>query len=136
MFCRISICAIALIIVSCSGRKEITMQESGSSPEVWKEMDDFHEVMAETFHPYQDSMNLEPVKTRATELVTAAGRWVDAAIPERVDNPEVKSKLQQLKSEAEALVASVQAANDTEIGQRLNQLHNTFHAIQEEWYDN
>lgn len=136
MFCRISICAIALIIVSCSGRKEITMQESGSSPEVWKEMDDFHEVMAETFHPYQDSMNLEPVKTRATELVTAAGRWVDAAIPERVDNPEVESKLQQLKSEAEALVASVQAANDTEIGQRLNQLHNTFHAIQEEWYDN
>lgn len=112
------------------------MQESGSSPEVWKEMDDFHEVMAETFHPYQDSMNLEPVKTRATELVTAAGRWVDAAIPERVDNPEVESKLQQLKSEAEALVASVQAANDTEIGQRLNQLHNTFHAIQEEWYDN
>ncbi|HET9487273.1 MAG TPA: hypothetical protein VFO54_07565 [Chryseosolibacter sp.] len=100
----------------------------------WKEMDEFHLIMAETFHPYKDSANLEPVKTRAGELMEAADRWSSASLPEKVDNDTVRKKLQQLKSEARSLAESVSSADDEEIGEKLTRLHDTFHEIQETWY--
>ena len=47
----------------------------GTEQKNWKEMDNFHMVMAETFHPYKDSANLEPAKSRASELAAAAEEW-------------------------------------------------------------
>lgn len=128
-----------LIVFSCGGNKEDSHDhghdhDHTSDESVWKEMDDFHMIMAETFHPYKDSSNLEPAKTRASELLTAADAWVAAPLPEKVDSQEVKEKLQQLKSEAATLAESVRSSDDNVIAENLTQLHDTFHAIQEEWY--
>jgi hypothetical protein len=98
-------------------------------------MDNFHMIMAETFHPYKDSANLEPARTRATELLAAADQWVTAPIPEKVNNDHVRSKLLQLKSEAATLAESVKSSDDNVIADHLTKLHDTFHAIQEAWYD-
>lgn len=101
---------------------------------VWREMDDFHMIMAETFHPYKDSVNLEPVRRRATELMEEAHAWAAADLPEKVNNAHVKAKLRQLKEEAAALAESVKAADDNVIGEQLTRVHDTFHEIQEAWY--
>jgi hypothetical protein len=100
----------------------------------WKEMDEFHVIMRETFHPYKDSANLEPAKRRASELMTGADQWASAELPDKVDNAEVKTKLEQLKSEATTLAESVKSADDNVIGEHLTQLHDTFHELQEAWY--
>jgi hypothetical protein len=110
-----------------------TNSEANDSKE-WKEMDDFHFVMAEAFHPYKDSSNLAPAKSKAGELVASADKWASAPLPERVDNDEMKTKLQQLKSQAEALRDIVQSGKDEEIGTQLTALHDTFHEVQEMWY--
>lgn len=128
---------IALLITSCaSKRDDAEGHQHGTSTDigVWQDMDDFHMIMAETFHPYKDSSNLEPAKRRATELMNAANRWAAAPLPDRVNSDAVRSALEQLKSEAAVLAESVQSEDDHVIASHLTRLHDTFHAIQEEWY--
>ena len=125
--------------VSCASKRDVAHDHQEghhiADETVWKEMDDFHIVMAETFHPYKDSANLDPAKSRVLDLMTAADQWSSARIPDRVDNSEMRSKLRQLKAEAAKLAESVKSGNDKVIGEQLNQLHDTFHQIQEAWYE-
>jgi len=126
-----------VFIFSCTARKEEAhdhQQEQAGDESDWKEMDEFHIIMAETFHPYKDSSNLEPVKSRAAELASAAGEWSSATLPEKVDNDEIRSKLEQLKSETGKLAEDVRTADDNVIAAQLTKVHDTFHEIQEAWY--
>jgi hypothetical protein len=86
-------------------------------------MDDFHMVMAESFHPFKDSSNLEPAIKNATELAAAADRWANAELPDKVDNDDTKTKLQQLKTNADDFVGIANAADQQEIGSALTALH-------------
>jgi hypothetical protein len=100
----------------------------------WKEMDDFHEVMAESFHPFADSANLEPAKANAVAMAESAQRWKAAPLPERVDNNEMKQKLDELAKGAEAFKTTVATNDTTGIAGSLKNLHDLFHEIQEKWY--
>jgi hypothetical protein len=124
-----------LIVLAACGPKKATGSE-GDDADVkdWKEMDDFHMVMAETFHPYKDSADLEPVKKKVSELVASADQWANSPIPKRVDNETTKRQLQSLKSETEVLADLVQKGDDDAIGEQLNKVHELFHQIQEGWY--
>jgi hypothetical protein len=127
-------------IVSCAKKEDHDHHESAdstgsSSSEEWKQMDEFHMIMAETFHPYKDSANLEPVKTHAEHLATEAEKWAGAPLPEKVNNDEVKSKLDQLKTDTRSLADKIKAGgSDEEIAAQLTSVHDLFHKIQETWY--
>lgn len=125
---------VVLLLSACAGKKEDAHGHAAGEEGDWKEMDEFHMIMAETFHPYKDSSNLDPAKARAAELATAAGKWAGAALPGKVDNDEIRSKLQRLKSETEALSERVRTADDNIIAEQLTKVHDTFHEIQEAWY--
>lgn len=126
---------MGLIFLNCSGRTGHEHSGHEASAEAdWKEMDNFHMIMAETFHPYRDSANLEPAKSMAHELMTAAGRWAEAPLPERVDNDDMRSQLQRLESETRTLAETVRSEDDDAIGRQLNRVHDTFHEIHESWY--
>jgi len=131
-----TLCISIIVMVGmlgCSKTGADQAQGSGDS-NTWKEMDDFHMIMAETFHPYKDSADLAPIKEKAGELVAAAGKWASSAVPKKVDEETVKSKLQNLKGETEVLADLVQKNNDQAIGDQLTKVHNLFHEIQEDWY--
>lgn len=128
---------VAGVFAACSGKKETSDDHEHShdtAKEEWKEMDDFHMLMAEAFHPYKDSSNLEPAKTKAPELASAAEKWASASLPEKVDNDEIKNKLQELKTGTAAFAETVKGVDDKVIGEELTKLHDQFHAIQEAWY--
>jgi hypothetical protein len=98
-------------------------------------MDDFHVIMAETFHPFKDTANLEPAKTHSEHLAMEAEKWANAPVPEKVNNDEVKAKLQKLKTDTRAFADKVRAGGtDEEIGAQLTAVHDLFHEIQESWY--
>ena len=107
---------------------------AAATDEDWPAMDEFHMIMAETFHPFKDSANLEPIKTKARELAASAEKWLNAPLPEKVNNDEVKTKLQQLKTDATTLSETVKSADDKTIGESLTKVHDLFHEIQEAWY--
>jgi hypothetical protein len=128
------IAVTVLIAVACATKKEEAATAETAEQKEWKEMDEFHMVMADAFHPYKDSANLEPAKAKANELATSAQQWANAAIPEKVNNEDMKGKLQQLKDQTTAFAQTVTGADDKTIGDELTKLHDLFHSIQEDWY--
>src|SRR5689334_16555137 len=102
------------LLLSCSGKKEEATHEHAhdASPHAWKEMDDFHMVMAEAFHPYKDSSNLEPAKTSVTILAEAAATWAASPVPEKADAEKIKPKLDQLSKDAVAFSETVKGGDD------------------------
>lgn len=125
---------VAALAFACGAKKEDDHGHDHADAKEWKQMDEFHMVMAETFHPYKDSANLEPVKSRATELATSAENWSKSELPEKVDNDEMKDKLERLRTETSTLASTVTGGDDKVIGEQLTKVHDLFHEIQEMWY--
>jgi hypothetical protein len=136
------ICALMVFGVAMSGcsKKDGSAQEEKHEHEheeadvEWKEMDDFHSLMAEAFHPYKDSMNLAPAKMYADSMKISAEKWASAPLPEKVDNDDVKSKLQALKDGTTAFAESAKTGDDKTVGEALTKLHDLFHELQGLWY--
>jgi uncharacterized FlaG/YvyC family protein len=123
----------------CSSEKKSTdvhqQEEKPASTVVeWKEMDEFHSVMADSFHPYMDSTNLAPAKLNAADLARVAEKWAAAELPERVNNEEVKKMISTLNVSSQEYLKTVQTNNDEAIGESLIKLHDLFHEIQDAWY--
>jgi hypothetical protein len=83
---------LILSVVACATKNS----EETAEYQEWKEMQSFHLLMAEAFHPYKDSANLEPAKGLAKEMADEATKWLGTALPEKVDTEEMKQKLQDL----------------------------------------
>lgn len=131
---RMHVLLFATVLLSaCAGKPDASNAHEDRA--TWQQMDDFHTVMAETFHPYKDSANLEPARRRATELMLSAQAWASAPLPERLDDRAMQNKLEVLASEAEVLAERVKSADDNAVAEQLTQVHDTFHEIQEAWYD-
>jgi hypothetical protein len=133
----VAIAALAVFVIACATKKEEGSAESteqSAEQKEWKEMDDFHMLMAESFHPYKDSANLAPAKASATTLASAAEKWAGSTLPEKVNNDDMKSKLASLKEGTAALVQMISGGDDKAIGEQLTKVHDLFHAIQETWY--
>lgn len=122
------------LFVACSGKtktEEVVNTESAD----WKEMDSFHMIMAEAFHPYKDSSNLEPAKKLAEEMALEAEKWSAATLPSKVNSDEVKASLEKLKVDTRALADLIKSgADDQAVGASLNALHDSFHGIMEAWH--
>jgi hypothetical protein len=97
----------------------------------WKELDDFHTVMAQTFHPAEEG-KLEPIKSRSQEMIDKAVAWKNSEAPEGYDKKAIKKNLKELVKGAEEVHMLVKSnASDNEIKEKLSQLHDVFHQIVE-----
>jgi hypothetical protein len=126
-----------IVILSCSTKNENSNDQSSheSAQGEWKEMDDFHMVMAESFHPYKDSSNLEPAKANASALASSAEKWASAPLPPKFEgDDEIEFKLKQLQKDAVSFSEIVDSGDDKAIGESLTKLHDLFHELQESWY--
>jgi hypothetical protein len=119
--------ASLLFIVFCLVFGTASAQHSSS----WKEMDAFHDVMSETFHPSEDG-NLQPIRTRIDEMVEKAKAWRKAAVPEKYDAAKTAPRLKALVKGAEALRKTIRkGGTDQAITTELSRLHDVFHDIME-----
>ena len=96
------------LLIACGTKKETTATETATDStsadaDEWKAMDDFHMIMAESFHPFKDSANLAPAKAKAAELAASAEQWLATPLPEKVNNENVKAKLETLKKKNNGL---------------------------------
>lgn len=124
--------SLMLLVLAC-GQKQT--ETAADEPKEWADMDSFHMIMAESFHPYKDSANLDPAKQMAKEMADAAAKWVSNELPGKVNNDAMKAKLQMLNSGSQELLKLVsESAPDSVLGKSLTDLHHTFHEIQEGWY--
>jgi hypothetical protein len=119
-------------VATAHGAGEISVVAlSVAEDEEWKELEDFHHVMAETFHPLEEG-DLKPIRARAEELAKKASAWAKSTPPKRFAGVNVKEKLAKLDADSHAL-AKLVAANggDEDIKKALTALHDEFHEIAE-----
>ncbi len=131
---RFQIAAVALLmaLLFACGKKESGDNESTDE---WPEMDSFHMIIADAYHPFKDSANLAPAKKLAEEMAWEAVRWQEATLPKKVDNDDMKQQLEKLRTESRAFADQVKSnVSDTELGNSLTALHESFHKVMEAWY--
>jgi hypothetical protein len=120
---------LAVIATAC-GSKQAAEEDDVE----WREMDEFHLLMGDVYHPLKDSKDLGPIKGGANELAAAATKWAQSPLPSRVDDDETKELLKALEDGTKDLADKIDTANDEEITAQLTSLHDTFHSIMEKWY--
>jgi len=97
--------------------------------EKWAELEAFHKVMSQTFHPAEEG-NYQPIKDRIGEMVSAASNLVANPVPAEYNKPEILAAAQKLETDSKALEEKIKAgATDQAIFTDLNALHDTFHTI-------
>ena len=97
----------------------------------WKEMDAFHDVMSETFHPSEEG-NLQPIRTRIDEMLAKAKAWRKSSVPAAYDAKKAKTKLKELEKGIQDLRKTIRSnGSDPDITKQLAELHDTFHYIME-----
>ena len=97
----------------------------------WNEMEDFHTVMSQTFHPAEEG-KLEPIKTRSGEMLDKAKTWRKSDAPAGYDKTAVKSLLKDLVKGSKELDKMVKAnESDARLTEKLSKLHDVFHEIME-----
>ncbi len=117
------------VVISC------TTKPGGGESDEWPEMDSYHMLIAEAFHPYKDSSNLEPSKRLAIELSLEADNWQEATLPDKVNNDAMRGLLDSLKADSHRFAYLVKAgATDQEIGASLTAVHDRFHKVMEAWH--
>ena len=97
----------------------------------WKELDEYHKVMAATFHPSEEG-NLKPVRERSGELAAKAKVLYKSSIPTAYQKPGVKETLGLLAKESKALDKMVRRKkSDAEVTKAITALHDRFHEVME-----
>ncbi|MCB0657624.1 MAG: hypothetical protein KDC57_15870 [Saprospiraceae bacterium] len=96
--------------------------------EQWPALDDFHEVMSQTFHPAEEG-NLEPIKSRSGEMITKAKMLAKSDVPAAFANPAITMATKKLVKGSKSLHKLVKKGNDEAITTSLVGLHDVFHEI-------
>jgi len=120
---KIKAIAIIAFIMSLTGTS------AQSTFEKWPALNQFHEVMSQTFHPSEEG-NLAPIKARSEELYNKAVALLKSDIPEEFRTPSILASAERVQLKSKELNKLVLAkAPDAEISKTLNDVHNTFHEI-------
>lgn len=116
-----------ILLTCCTTKPEAENAE-------WAELESFHEIMSETYHPVRDSSNVLPAMQHAGEMARQAESWADADLPDRIDNDDIRETLRKLKYETAALSEMAKAGDTLEVGQQMEVIHDLFHHLREGWY--
>lgn len=121
---------------AASTQDTLSSNENISEPAgEWEQMDNFHMLMAESFHPYMDSGNLQPARNFAAEMATAAETWANTSLPARINNKKTQQMLAEF-SQLNTTFANMVEENapDKALADTLTSIHDHFHAFEEVWY--
>lgn len=96
----------------------------------WKEKNEFHKVMSQTFHPAEEG-NLAPIKSKIEEMQAKAVAFQKSEIPAELPNKEeIKKNLDELVNGTKVLAKEIKKnASDEVIKTQLTALHDVFHKI-------
>lgn len=107
------------------------INESYSQPifDKWTAIQEFHEVLSQTFHPAEEG-NLEPIKARSEELMNKASDLLKLDIPEEYRTNSILSLAEKLQIKSKLLHQLVLSkASDEEITKSITNVHALFHEI-------
>lgn len=97
----------------------------------WPALDEYHKVMAMTFHPAETG-DLVPLKKYGADLSTTASTLKKSVIPEALNKPGLADIVSLLEKESLALAKMVKSKkSDAVLKKSIFALHDRFHQIVE-----
>lgn len=112
-------------------KREAATREKKVNEGRWPELDDYHTVMAKTFHPAEEG-DLKPLYANAEELAKHAEVLKKSAIPTNYQKAGVKESIELLEKESAALAKMVKKKkSEEELKKAIFALHDRFHEVME-----
>jgi hypothetical protein len=97
----------------------------GMSP--WKELDEFHMLVMDTWHPAKDKNDMTATRAKAGDLVKSAKTLAASTAPKGCDSPKVVEATKGLPAEAQKVADLVtKKADDATLKAALKTLHDKF----------
>lgn len=110
-----------------SGMQGHNMKMSG-----WQELDRFHMVLMQTWHPIKDKADVEPTRRSMTVMKTVAEALTASTAPKGCDTPELEKARKTLTANVAALAKLVDSkADDKAITEAMKELHDNFEVLEE-----
>lgn len=96
----------------------------------WKEKNDFHKVMSQTFHPAEEG-NFAPIRSRINEMLDKAEAFKNSEIPAEFSHQkEIKNNLKKLVKQTKSFKKKInKGASDADLKADFIALHDTFHQV-------
>ncbi len=117
------------LIALCFSLFFIQKQQAQSIFDKWPELDSFHKVMQETYHPSEEG-NLDPIKERIDEMVEKAHSLKNKPAPAEFNTPEIMAAEENLYKGSLELQKLIEKESDDEVvTASLESLHDVFHTI-------
>ncbi|MES2180393.1 MAG: hypothetical protein V4550_21255 [Gemmatimonadota bacterium] len=111
---------------------KMEMEHHGGESSGWKELDAFHTLLAETWHPVAKSKDLTPIREKAVALSDAAQAWSLSKAPHGCDAKPILDAVASVASESKALAQLVaKKAADAEVTSALKALHDRFETVEQ-----
>lgn len=111
-------------------KKEKATQEK-KKQDTWQELDDYHHIMAMTFHP-AEAGDFKPIYQNANELAAKAKLLSASTPPAKYQKPGVRESIALLEKESAALAQMVKKKkNEQELKKAIFALHDRFHEVME-----
>ena len=115
-------------VIACTSKKE------NAAGDDWKALDSYHDVLAEVYHPFKDSGNVEPAKRLISSLAEKGDSLTLVSLPGKVDNDEMKTLVAKITTDTRTLAEEVKAgAADSVVASKLDPIHDQFHKIHAIW---
>ena len=96
----------------------------------WKELDAYHMVMMQVWHPAKEKGDLAPIRARASALAASADSVAAATVPAACDTPVNRAEVAKVQAESRALAGLVAGnASDEAVLAALRSLHERFETV-------
>lgn len=95
----------------------------------WKQLDAFHKLLQDTWHPAQNG-DLKPARAKAAEFVAGAETWAKSKGPAKCDNEMARKAIPGVVSDAKAFGNAVAgSASDDAVKAALKKAHDAFEMV-------
>jgi hypothetical protein len=107
------------------------MESHHASSSGWKELDLFHELLAETWHPLEHGADFKPIREKAAKLGDAGKAWGASKVPAACDKKVVTDAVAAAVTNSR-MVADLVAkqAPDSTVKNAMKKLHHEFEAAE------
>ncbi len=130
--------ALVLALLLTSGAASLSAQAAPAKPmdashamSGWKELDAFHMLMMETWHPVKKSGDLAPIRAKAAAMSNAATTWAAAAVPKACDTKPIRDAVAAVARDSRSLAELVaKQGADADVKKSLSSLHDTFEIVE------
>lgn len=122
---------ILAIFAMISTGLQLRAQEHHENLKAWPELNNFHEIIAATYHPAEEG-NLKPLYQRSAELHEKAVKLKGSKSPDGINTAEVRKELDNLVQQTNELNEwIIKKVPEEDIKRQVAAVHTTFHKIME-----